>query len=390
MEVSVTRESLTKIHISGGITSANVHELDAATASEPCGTNGIEIDAADLEYISSAGLRVILSMKKRCGKGIFRIINVNDEVMNVFDITGFSEIMDISRAKRSISIENCVKIGAGACGEVFRIDDEKIIKLYYSQTSDDAIEKEKALAKKAFVLGVPTAISYDIVECGGRSGVIYELLKSKTLSELIREDEENLEKYVDMYAEVCRHIHSIESNDGELPTFKDINREDIPNIVGITDEEREYLYKFIDMIPNRTNCIHGDLNLNNIMVNDGECCLIDMGEFSTGMPMFDISRILFSMRYASVREEAYNDFYKMKNSTCDRVLDLFMKKYFGAQTLEEAAEKNDDVQWLYPMAWFRCCTAFLNEDLWSEEKRELGLKLLRKYLIPFIKNKLNA
>jgi uncharacterized protein (TIGR02172 family) len=385
MEISITHDTLSKILISGSVTSANAHELESAVASEPCGTNGIEIDAAGLEYISSAGLRIILAMKKRCGDKTFRIINANDDVMNVFDVTGFSEIMDISKAKRKFSIENCVKIGAGACGEVYRIDDERIIKLYYPQISNDEIEREKALAKKAFVLGVPTAISYDIVECDGRLGVVYELIKSKTLGELIRDDGENLEKYVDMYADVCRRIHKIEASGGDLPTFKDINRQEIPNIVDITDEERQLLYDFLDMVPDRCNCIHGDLNLNNIMVDNGECCLIDMGEFSTGMPMFDISRIVFSMEFASDKGVDYNAFYKMPAATVERIYRLFLKKYFMAETFEEAAKKNKDMEWLYPMAWFRCCTAFLKQVPWSEEKKVYGLELLRENLIPFIK-----
>lgn len=47
-------------------------------------------------------------------------------------------------------------------------------------------------------------LSYDIVECDGRTGVMYELIKSKTLGELMREDEENLDKYIDMYVDVCK------------------------------------------------------------------------------------------------------------------------------------------------------------------------------------------
>ena len=59
--------------------------------------------------------------------------------------------------------------------------------------------------------------------------------------------------------------------------------------------------------------MHGDLNINNIMVQDGEYCLIDMGELSTGIAMFDFSRILFSMVYANSALGEYNGFYKMQS-----------------------------------------------------------------------------
>ncbi len=376
--------STTYINISGNITSANANELQDAVANEPDNTEGIVIDIKELEYISSAGLRVMLALKKRCKGMPFSLINANEEVMNIFNVTGFAEIMDISQAKRVLSVESCERIGAGACGEVYRLDDETIIKLYYPRVKKEEIEREKELSKKAFVMGVPTAISYDIVEADGRTGVVYELINSKTLGELIRENPDKVDEYIDMYADVCKQVHSIEATDTSLPSFKDINRADIPNITGLSDEELGILNEFLDMVPDRLNCLHGDLNINNIMVQDGECCLIDMGEFSVGSPMFDISRILFSMHYAADNEADYNDFYKLPRKTVDELLDKFLKRYFEASSLEEAKKKNPDAIWLYPLAWFRACTSLLKGERWPEKKRELAKSLLRDKLVPFM------
>ena len=384
METNIRHDGqLSVVELTGSINSGNAHEFEDALSGEPSSEEGVIIDAGGLEYISSAGLRVLLAAKKRCKGKIFRVVNVNDEVMNVFDVTGFSEIMDISRAVRQLSVEGCDRIGAGACGEVFRLDDETIIKLYYPRVKKEEIEQEKALAKKAFVMGVPTAISYDIVEADGRTGVVYELIKSKTIGELIRDDEGHLEEYVDMYAAVCRQIHGIEAEPGQLPSFKDINRSDIPNVTGITEEERAYLHRFLDLIPDRMNCLHGDLNINNIMVQNGECCLIDMGEFSTGTPMFDLSRILFSMEFAGAAKGEFNSFYKLPQDIVTHILHLFLEKYFGCP-LAEAEKTYPDAAWLYPLAWFRCCTSLLKGDRWGEEKRAMALDILRTQLIPFV------
>ena len=384
METNIRHDGqLSVVELTGSINSGNAPEFEDALSGEPSSEEGVIIDAGGLEYISSAGLRVLLAAKKRCKGKIFRVVNVNDEVMNVFDVTGFSEIMDISRAVRQLSVEGCDRIGAGACGEVFRLDDETIIKLYYPRVKKEEIEQEKALAKKAFVMGVPTAISYDIVEADGRTGVVYELIKSKTIGELIRGDEGHLEEYVDMYAAVCRQIHGIEAEPGQLPSFKDINRSDIPNVTGITEEERAYLHRFLDLMPDRMNCLHGDLNINNIMVQNGECCLIDMGEFSTGTPMFDLSRILFSMEFAGAAKGEFNSFYKLPQDIVTHILHLFLEKYFGCP-LAEAEKTYPDAAWLYPLAWFRCCTSLLKGDRWGEEKRAMALDILRTQLIPFV------
>ena len=60
--------------------------------------NGIEhltLDFSDLEYISSAGLRVLLSAHKKLGKGGMKVINANEIVREVFEVTGFERVLNI-------------------------------------------------------------------------------------------------------------------------------------------------------------------------------------------------------------------------------------------------------------------------------------------------------
>ena len=385
MQVNIeTKNKEAVAFVEGSINSANATEFGAALAALPGEAESVTLDIAGLDYISSAGLRVLLSLKKRCEKKPFRMINANTEVMDVFNMTGFSEIMEIEPACRKISIDGCEVIGRGACGECYRIDDETIIKLYYDNTDIEWIEHEKSLAKKAFVMGIPTAISYDIVEANGRKGVVYELIKSKTLGELIRADHTKLDEYVKMYADTCKRVHTIHTSDPEIPSFKEANRADIAKVTGITDEERQYLNRFLDLVPEADVCIHGDLNINNIMVQGDECCLIDMGELSTGTPMFDISRILFSMVYANTAPGEYNAFYKMQSSEVSEIYEKFFRGYFGCDTIEEAQRANPEVKWLHPLAWFRCCTSMLKGSRWGEEMRKRALGLLREKLIPFV------
>lgn len=370
--------------VEGNINSANAAEFSEALGALPGEAESVTLDIAGLDYISSAGLRVLLSLKKRCEKKPFRVVNANTEVMEVFNMTGFSEIMEIEPACRQISIDGCEVIGRGACGECYRIDDETIIKLYYGNADISRIEHEKMLSKKAFVMGIPTAISYDIVEANGRKGVVYELIKSKTLGELIRADCTKLDEYVRMYADTCKKVHAIHTSDSEIPSFKEANRADIANITGVTEEERQYLHRFLDLVPDGDTCIHGDLNINNIMVQDGECCLIDMEELSTGTPMFDISRILFSMVYANTAPGTFNGFYKMLSEEVEEIYKKFFRLYFGCDTEEEAEKANPEVRWLHPLAWFRACTSLLKGNRWGEEMRQKALGLLRERLIPFV------
>ena len=89
------------------------------------------IDADNLEYISSAGLRIILKIRKEEPK--LAIINVSSEVYEVFDMTGFTDMMTIEKAYKKISIDGCEFIAKGANGAVYRYDDETIVKAYFSK-----------------------------------------------------------------------------------------------------------------------------------------------------------------------------------------------------------------------------------------------------------------
>ncbi|MCQ2409241.1 MAG: STAS domain-containing protein [Clostridia bacterium] len=75
-------------------TTAPVLENEIKTALE--GVADLTVDLAKLEYISSAGLRVVLSMQKQMNKqGSMVIKNVCADVMEVFEITGFADILTI-------------------------------------------------------------------------------------------------------------------------------------------------------------------------------------------------------------------------------------------------------------------------------------------------------
>ena len=89
------------------------------------------IDADKLEYISSAGLRVILRLRKEEPK--LAIINVAADVYEVLDMTGFTDMVTVEKAYRRMSVEGCEFIAKGANGAVYRYDDETILKIYFAK-----------------------------------------------------------------------------------------------------------------------------------------------------------------------------------------------------------------------------------------------------------------
>ncbi len=71
-------------------------ELEDSIKESVEGLNELTLDIENLEYISSAGLRVLLSAQKIMSKqGEMKVIHVNETIMEIFEVTGFSEILTI-------------------------------------------------------------------------------------------------------------------------------------------------------------------------------------------------------------------------------------------------------------------------------------------------------
>ena len=95
IEKNVTNENTT-IKVSGRLDTTTAPELEAAVDEVIAGTKELVFDFSDLEYISSAGLRVILKAQKTMNaQGNMKLIGVNETIMEVFDITGFIDILTI-------------------------------------------------------------------------------------------------------------------------------------------------------------------------------------------------------------------------------------------------------------------------------------------------------
>ena len=82
--------------ITGRIDTGTAPKLEEILKESYDGITGLVIDLAKVEYISSAGLRVLLSAQKIMNKqGHMVIRNVNEDIMEIFEVTGFSDILDI-------------------------------------------------------------------------------------------------------------------------------------------------------------------------------------------------------------------------------------------------------------------------------------------------------
>ena len=91
-----TNASELTVALTGRLDTTTAPELEKELKASLDGVTALTIDMEGLEYISSAGLRVLLSAQKIMNKqGEMKVVHVNETIMEIFEVTGFSDILTI-------------------------------------------------------------------------------------------------------------------------------------------------------------------------------------------------------------------------------------------------------------------------------------------------------
>ena len=287
------------------------------------------VDADNLEYISSAGLRVILRLRKEEPK--LAIINVAPDVYDVFDMTGFTDMVTVEKAYQRMSVEGCEFIAKGANGAVYRYDSETILKTYFAKDALPEIKQERENARRAFVLGINTAIPYGIVRVGDGYGTVTELLNATSVTKLIRANPDDMSEAVKYYVDMLKSIHAVEVEDGEVPDMKETAL-DWANFVSahIPEEQGKKLRALVEAVPKKNTLMHGDYHTNNIMVQNGEPLLIDMDTLCMGHPVFELGSMFNAfVGYSELDHQNMMDFFGYTFETAGKFWNMALKMYLG-------------------------------------------------------------
>ena len=287
------------------------------------------IDADKLEYISSAGLRVILRLRKEEPK--LAIINVASDVYEVFDMTGFTDMVMVEKAYQRMSVEGCEFIAKGANGAVYRYNDETILKTYFAKDALPEIKQERENARKAFVLGINTAIPYGIVRVGEGYGTVTELLDAVSVTKLIRNNPDDMSEAAGYYIDMLKSIHAIKVEDGEVPDMKQTALAWADFVAPhLPEEQGKKLRALVEAVPKQNTLMHGDYHTNNIMVQNGEPLLIDMDTLCMGHPVFELGSMFNAfIGYSELDHQVTMNFFGYTHESAEKFWDMSLKMYLG-------------------------------------------------------------
>jgi len=334
------------INLMGHIDSANAAavEKEINEAMDREAPAKLTLDATDLKYISSAGLRIILRLRKEMKD--LKIINVQPEVYEIFNMTGFTEMVDIQKAYRVISVDGCEVIGQGANGKVYRIDPDTIVKVYLNPDSLPEIHRERELARAAFVLGIPTAIPYDVVRVGEGYGSVFELLNATSFAKLIINDEKTPDEVAAMSIDLLKLIHSTKIKPGTMPDMKAVALDWADFLKDYLPEDKyQKLHDLVAAVPDDMHMMHGDYHIKNVMLQNGEVLLIDMDTLCHGYPVFELASMYNAyVGFSDTNHHQVEEFIGIPYDTAVHFWKESLRLYLGDPDEERFKEVEEKAQ----------------------------------------------
>ena len=233
-----------------------------------------------------------------------------------------------------INLNDYESSGAGALGESYisKSNPNILLKLYSRDREQLGLD-EYDRACKVYRIGLPCPAPGELVRTeDGLLGIQFRrIVGKKSYARALSEHPERLDEYAARFAEECKKLHAIRPEPGLFPTAKEQCLSHIRLDKFLTDEEKAGLERYVNNLPDADTALHGDLHYGNIIfTEDGQQYFIDLGDFCTGSPLFDLAivyRQTCRMTEAFIKEN-----YHIDAATAKAFWNAFVPQYFGAGT----------------------------------------------------------
>ena len=339
-------------------------------------------DCKELSYIASYGLRMLLTIGKMTK---LSLNNVSLEVYEVLELTGFTDMFEVKRAMRELSVDGCKVIGGGFSSTVYRYDRETIIKAFSERITLDRIYSETESARKSFVSGIPTAIAYDVVKVGNGYGTVFELIDADTLSQNFMDHPEQFDELMEKYVQLLKKFHATPAVKGDFPEIRQKYHKWADGLKKyMSDEEVASIGRLIDAVPLRKTMIHVDCHSRNIMVQNGNLIFVDMADVSEGHPLFDIGAEYFHyiiMRETSLGAKVIFGVEPEDTELPVRIWNELVRRYFD----KCSEEQSEDIHKM--LKYFGCLRCLIMVAKHAHIDYGSAMELVnrqRKDLLPYI------
>lgn len=238
-------------------------------------------------------------------------------------------------------------IATRPCKSVYR-DGNKCIKVFDAEYSKADVLNEALNQARIEETGLNIPKIIEVTTVDGKWAIVYDYIEGKTLAELIEEDRENKEKYIELLVDIQMSVHSKTSP--LLIRLKDKMSRKIADCE-LEATTRYDLHTRLEAMPKHNKICHGDFDPSNVIITaDGTPYIIDWSHATQGNASADVARtyLLFWLKGDISGAERYLDIFCKKSNTDKHYVQMWMPLVAAAQSVN-CNEKERE----FLMGWIR-------------------------------------
>ena len=220
-------------------------------------------------------------------------------------------------------------------------DGDRCIKVFNSEYSKADILNEALNQARIEETGINLPKVIEVTMIDGKWAIVSEYIKGKTLAQLMAEDEENREKYIELLVDLQMSLHAVVCP--QLPKLKD----KMSRKIASTDFDattRYDLHTRLEGMPKHNKVCHGDFNPSNVIIaEDGTPFILDWSHATQGNASADVARsyLLFCLKGDTESAEFYLDTFCRKSGTEKRYVQKWMPIVAASQSVKGNAQERE-------------------------------------------------
>ncbi|MFG6113683.1 aminoglycoside phosphotransferase family protein [Halobacillus sp. MO56] len=232
-------------------------------------------------------------------------------------------------------------IATGNTAQIY-LYENKIVKVFEGSHPDTASSYEANKQKLAYSCGLPVPKIFELTTVEGKQAIIMEFIKGKTLGDMLAENKDNAEYYMNLSIDIQQSIHTIAPDTLE-PMAAKLSRQ-IETANQLDKRQKHSLLQQLDMMTYENRLCHGDFHLFNLIMSDNNnVTIIDWVDASAGDIRADVYRtyLLYS-QFSSALADMYLQLYCKKSGISQQEIFQWAPIIAGARLSENVSSENSE------------------------------------------------
>lgn len=191
-------------------------------------------------------------------------------------------------------------IAKGSTAEIYEWRPGEVLKLFYENRSQQEVRYEFQIANAVQVTASAPRVS-EVIQGGGRWGIIYQHIQGTSLAEAIRNDFSNTLYFAEHFAKLHARIHTVHDVVG-LPSQLERLKKKILMAPLLSTTLQQKVIAHLETLPTAHTLCHGDFHPGNVLISDNQFFIIDWADATLGQPLADVTRTVLILEGVKVAE----------------------------------------------------------------------------------------